>query len=159
MTRLRVVFDVNVWLHAYLGPHSEFPYLQQIPPTTSNSSADCLSLALDGDRFSVYLSPHILRNIAKVLRSQGLSEVTAARVLDDFVEIALFSGGSVVDPDRSEVATEDHEDNLILDLVQAVGAEVLVTLDAGLIKLSGWKGRAFIQPRQFVALALGIAPR
>ena len=159
MIRLRVVFDINVWLHAYLGPHSEFPFLQQIPPTTSNSSADCLSLALDGDRFSVYLSPHILQNIAKVLRTEGLSPATTTRVLDDFVEIALYSQGSVLDPERQAVATADHEDNLILDLVQAVSAQVLVTMDAGLLQLTGWKGKAIIHPRQFVALALGIAPR
>lgn len=156
--RLRAVFDVNIWLYAFFGPDSEFPYLQSVPPATSNSSADCLSLALDGDRFSVFTSPHILTNIARVLRLEGVSEVNIKRTLEDFVDIVHLSQGSVLDPERKEVHLVDHEDNFILDLLISANCDVLVTSDRELLANSGYKGRMFLSPRDFVRLALTITP-
>lgn len=156
---LRTVFDVNVWLHGLIGPDSEFPYLTKVLPATSNASADCFSLVFDGDRFSVFISPHILKNIARVLRETGLSENLIARICEDIVEIVIFSQGSVLDPYRKIVELEDHEDNLILDLLFATNSEVLVILDNQLLDHSGWLGRVFLRPRDFVPLALRIAPQ
>lgn len=156
---LRTVFDVNVWLHGLIGPATEFPYLHRVPPTSNNSSADCLSLAFDGDRFSVFISPHIITNVARVLTEIGLSKSLVSRICEDVVDIVLFSQGSVVDPDRSVVELVDHEDNLVLDLVLATRSEVLVTADADLLAASGWRGKVFLHPRDFVPLALRIKPQ
>lgn len=155
---LRVVFDVNVWVHGLVGPFSEYPYLPQVPPTGENSSADCLSLTFDGDRFSVFLSPHILRNVSKALLRQGASEATVERTLQDIVEMTHFSQGSVLEPERAVVAQNDFEDNLVLDLVLAANADVLVTADGEFLESNGWKGRAFLHPTAFVKLALAIKP-
>ncbi len=156
--KLRVVFDVNVWLDALLGPHTDYPYLPVVPPKGLNPSADAISLAFDGDRFEVYCSPHILRNLARVLHEAGLAEFTVSRALQDVADIVAFSGGSIVEPQRQAVNQRDHEDNLILDLLLETDAVVLVTRDAELLDSSGWKGRAILHPKAFVDLALSIKP-
>jgi putative PIN family toxin of toxin-antitoxin system len=154
--KLRVVFDVNVWINALLGPHTDYPYLPVVPPKGLNPSADAMSMAFDGDRFAVYCSPHILRNIARVLHEAGLSEFTVSRALQDVADIVALSGGSIVEPKREVVHQRDHEDNLILDLVLETDAAILVTADSELLDANGWKGRAILHPKPFVDLALSI---
>lgn len=155
---LRVVFDVNVWASALLGPSTEFPFLPTVPPTGANSSADCLSLAFDGDRFSVFISPHIIENLSRILAQSGISSALAARAIEDVVDIVHLSQGSVVEPRRLANQQRDFEDNLILDLVLDTGSEVLVTRDAELLAASGFKGKAIVHPSSFVQLALSIPP-
>ena len=155
---LRVVFDINVWASALLGPSTEFPFLPTAPPTGANSSADCLSLAFDGDRFSVFISPHIIENLSRILVHSGISRALAARAIEDVVDIVHLSQGSVVEPRRLANQQRDFEDNLILDLVLDTGSEVLVTRDAELLAASGFKGVAILHPRSFVQLALSIPP-
>lgn len=156
--QLRVVFDVNIWVTGLVGKDTEYPYLPSVPPTGGNSSADCMSLAFDGDRFSVFTSPHILRNISKTLEHLGVSRETNERALSDVVEMVIYSLGSVVEPERVVVHQRDHEDNLILDLMLQTNSEVLVTMDKELLAANGWKGRAILHPSVFVKLALSIRP-
>lgn len=156
--QIRVVFDVNIWVNGLVGTDTEYPFLPSVPPTGRNASADCMSLAFDGDRFSVFASPHILRNISKTLEHLGVSRKTSERALSDVVEMVIYSLGSVVEPDRIVVHQRDHEDNLILDLVLQTNSDVLVTLDKELLAANGWKGRAILHPAAFVKLALTIRP-
>lgn len=147
---LRVVFDINVWLHAILGPASSYPYLDSVPPKTLNPSADCLSLALDGERFEVFASPHILNNIARVLKLRGYDQSFIRRYLEAVSDATHFSGGSILEPARKSNHTSDFEDNLILDLVAAVRADVLVTIDRQLLALSPAHGAAILHPEKFL---------
>ncbi|BDQ00796.1 hypothetical protein AKACHI_11320 [Aquiluna sp. KACHI24] len=151
---LRVVFDVNVWIHAITGPASTYPYLDSVPPRTANPSADCLSLALDGEKFQVFSSPHILRNVARVLEELGYQDAFISRYLEGISDATHFSGGSIVEPARTVAKSTDFEDNLILDLVVAVKAELLVTLDGSLRQLSPVKGAVIIDPDSFVRWVL-----
>lgn len=155
---LKVVFDVNVWINGLIGPRTDYPYLPVVPPKGQNPSADCMSLAFDGERFSVFISPHILRNIGRVLLKAGVSQAVTQRALQDVFEMVAFSQGSVIDPDREVVHQVDHEDNLILDLVIATKSEVLVTCDQELISASGFRGVAILHPATFLNLALAINP-
>ncbi|HWH96878.1 MAG TPA: hypothetical protein VNS80_00790, partial [Pseudolysinimonas sp.] len=70
-----VVFDVNVYLDYILGADGSWPLLPDVPPTTDNSAADAVSLAF-ASRFRLFTSPHILRNIARVMRVVGQTEAT-----------------------------------------------------------------------------------
>ena len=155
---LKVVFDINVWVNGLIGPRTDYPYLPVVPPKGDNPSADCMSLAFDGDRFSVFISPHILKNIGRVLLKAGISQPTAQRAMNDVVEMVAFSGGNVLEPARLAVNQQDHEDNLILDLVLATGSEVLVTCDRDLLSASGFKGTAILHPETFLNLALAMKP-
>ena len=151
---LTVVFDVNIWLHAILGPKSTYPYLDAVPPRSANPSADCLSLALDGERFRVFSSPHILSNVARVLQARGYDSSFIERYLEALTDAVHFSGGSVVEPSRSVMRSVDFEDNLILDLVATVDADLLVTLDRDLQSLSPVKGAAILDPDSFLRWVL-----
>ena len=153
-SKLGVVFDVNVWIQAVVGEDSDYPYLSQVPPQTSNPSADAFSLAFDGELFQVSTSPHIIRNLGRVLGELGLPEELVEAVLDAVVDVVHLSGGSVVEPERSAIESKDFEDNLILDLALSTGASVIVTLDKEFQALSPWTGRLILHPREFVSNVL-----
>ena len=145
-----VVFDVHVYVNALIGPDSTFPLLAAIPPSTSNAAADCLSLALDADEFSVYVSPHILTNTVRVLRQLGISAALTEKYIDTILDIVTGCGGRVIDPSRTIFDVRDYEDNLILDLVVATDSLILVSDDTDLTHLSPWNGRLIRRPREFV---------
>lgn len=148
---LRVVFDVNVYLDAIAGPNSTYPYLSAVPPRSSNDAADCLSLALDGEDFELYVSPHILSNTSRVLQHEmKVKSKTVGAILTGITEIVHLTGGSIVDPERINHDQKDFEDNLILDLVRRTEALILVTSDAELLSQNPWNGRLILSPKKFV---------
>lgn len=153
-SRLGVVFDVNVYVDAFSLASLELPFLERVPPTSKNSALDAVSLAFDGELFRLFISPHIIRNIAKVLSLQGQSDAAIAKVLETIVEIVEFSGGAVVEPPRMVNDCADFEDNLVLDLTKAVGATILVTWDRELLGMNPWRHRLIMNPRDFVGRVL-----
>ena len=80
----------------------------------------------------------------------GLSAELIGEIIETLVEVVQLSGGSVVEPERSVFEVKDFEDNLILDLVKAVDAQVVVTSDRDLLELNPWNGRLVMTPRSFV---------
>ena len=157
--KLRVVFDINVLVDAFVGEDSSFPLISEVPPATSNSAADAFSLAYDGVNFSLYVSPHILRYSRRVLENLGLGPDTVKEMLEVLVELVHLSGGSVVDPARSVFDIKDFEDNLILDLVKAIDAQVLVTSDWDLLDHNPWNGRLILTPFKFVEYLIRLKTR
>jgi len=154
LTDLRVVFDINVWVDAVSGPDSKYPYLTQVPPRTQNPAADCFSLALDGERFQVFTSPHVLDNVSRVFGLLGVTNHSRGRILEAIVETVSFSLGSVVDPPRSAAESKDFEDNLILDLAIATNSQIIITSDVDFQKLSPVRGIAILSPRDFLSWLL-----
>ena len=157
--KIRVVFDINLFVDAFAGADSAFPVIKEVPPATSNSASDCFSLAFDGNNFALYVSPHILRNTKRVFSAMGLSTELIAEIIETLVEVVHFSGGSVVEPERSVFEVKDFEDNLILDLVKAVDAQVVVTSDRDLLELNPWNGRLVMTPRSFVEHVIRLKAR
>lgn len=150
-SRLRVVFDINVYVDAISHSNSTFPYLSSVPPKTSNAAADCLSLALDDEDFKLFISPHILLNTARVLKDEmGIEPKTVEAILTGFTEIVHCTQGSIVDPKRANHDQKDFEDNLVLDLVRETESLILVTSDAELLKQNPWNGRLILSPWRFV---------
>lgn len=145
-----VVFDINVYVNALVGAESTFPLIAEVPPTSGNPAADCLSIAMDADEVSLHLSPHILTNIVRVLKLLGISDALAAGYVEAILDIAAGSGGAVVAPPRKVFDVHDYEDNLVLDLVVAVDALILVSDDTDLTGLNPWKGRLILRPHEFV---------
>ncbi len=145
-----VVFDINVLVNALVGPASTFPLIAAIPPSTENAAADCLSVMFDAEEFCLYLSPHILRNTARVLSLLGLSDALAEDYVEAILDISADSGGQVIDPPRTVFDVHDFEDNLVLDLVVATDSLILVTDDTDLTELNPWNGRLILRPRDFI---------
>ena len=149
--RPAVVFDIHIYVNALVGPDSEFPRIVEVPPGTGNSAADCLSLAFDGDDFRLFISPHIVRNLTRVLGELDLSEQLIEAYLETVLELVEASGGEVIDPPRKCFDVEDYEDNLIVDLSLACDAAVIVSDDTDLTALSPWHSRMpIIRPHVFV---------
>lgn len=145
-----VVFDVNVYVEALLSGDNKFLELAKVPPKSHSSSLDCLSLAFDAEKFSLFVSPHILGNVGRVLALAGLSERSVARSLEALIEIVHCSGGSVVEPPRLAFDSADFEDNLVLDLMKATNCLVLLTSDRELRAMNPWNHRLILTPAEFL---------
>jgi len=149
--RPAVVYDINVFINAVVGADSEWPYLAQVPPASSNADADCLSIAFDSEEFRLFTSLHILENVVRVLRGLGWSHATVEEYVEALTELVETSGGVILDPERQAFDVPDFEDNLILDLAIACDATLVVSDDADLTALSPWHQRiAILRPRDFV---------
>ena len=147
-----VVFDVNVYLDYILGDDGSWPLLPDVPPTTGNAAADAVSLAFAA-RFRLFTSPHILKNVARVMGVVGHSQATIEAFIEAIVEMCQFSGGAVIEPVERDHGIDDYEDNLIVSLAKdpSVDALVIVTSDSDLLHLGpDWHGRLLMRPRQIV---------
>lgn len=147
-----VVFDINVYLDYILGDDGSWPLLPDVPPTTDNPAADAVSLAFAA-RFRLFASPHILRNVARVMRNVGQQESTVEAFVAVIAEMCEFSGGAVIEPAARDHGVSDYEDNLIASLAKdpAVDALVIVTSDHDLLDLGpNWDGRLVTRPGPFV---------
>ncbi|MFD4422549.1 putative toxin-antitoxin system toxin component, PIN family [Agromyces sp. NPDC058484] len=148
-----IVYDVHVYVNAVVGPDSEYPRIHPVPPSSDNPSADCLSIAFDGD-YRLHVSPHILRNIRRILGDQKWSAAAIEDYLELITDVVAVSGGTVTDPPRVAHDSRDHEDNLILDLVVAAETDLLVTDDTDLTPLSPWRGVPIVRPHEFVQMVV-----
>ncbi|MBA9002606.1 PIN domain-containing protein [Thermomonospora cellulosilytica] len=145
-----VVYDVNVLVTAAACGNSPFRSWPSPPPTSGNASADCVGIANDAAEFSLWLSPHILLNVERVLSQLFKWEQEPIDAyLAALTAIAEQSGGEVVDPPRTVHDCSDHEDNLILDLAAEVGALLVVSNDIDLLSLSPWRGTPIVTPEVF----------
>jgi len=148
-----VVYDVNLLVTAAASGNSPFRSWPSPPPVSGNPSADCLGIIVDAAEFALWLSPHILSNVDKVLTD--LFKWAAADVeayLAALIAAAEHSGGGIVtDVPRTVSECPDHEDNLILDLAAEVGALIVVSNDTDLLSMSPWRGTPIIEPAAFAS--------
>ncbi|WP_268237017.1 putative toxin-antitoxin system toxin component, PIN family [Agromyces bauzanensis] len=148
-----MVYDVHIYVNAVVGPDSEYPRIHPVPPSSDNPSPDCLSIAFDGD-YRLHVSPHILRNVGRVLGQLGWSAEAIGDYLALISDVVDASGGAVTDPPKAAHSSRDHEDNLILDVVAATDADLLVSDDTDLTSLSPWRGVPIVRPHQFVQMVV-----
>jgi predicted nucleic acid-binding protein len=121
------------------------------PPTSGNPFADSLGIIDDAAEFALWLSPHILDNIIRVLITVvGTPKEEAEDYREILVEMAGASGGGVLTPPRTVHDCPGHEDNLVLDLAAEVGALLVVSGDADLTSMSPWRGVPVLRAREFV---------
>lgn len=152
-----VVFDVNVFIDAVVTGQDSFESWPSPPPTSGHLAADCVGIINDAVEFSLWLSPHVLTNIERVLgalESEGGFEWEPQLVedyLDVLVEIAEASGGGVVEPDEAVTDCDDYEDNRILELALASQAVLIVSNDTDLLHMNPWRGTAILTPRDFAS--------
>jgi predicted nucleic acid-binding protein len=130
------------------GPHAFWAWPSP-PPLVGNLAANCVGIVNDAEEFSLWLSPHVIANLLRVLAALDWSEERAlgyARVLTD---VASRSGGGVVEPEIGVDDCPDYEDNRILELAFASGSVLIVSNDADLLTMSPWRGIPVVSPREF----------
>jgi hypothetical protein len=118
-----VVYDINVLVTAAASGNSPFRSWPSPPPVSGNASADCLGIIVDAAEFALWLSPHIITNIDRILAQLFK---WAQPQIDAYLRAvgmaAEHSGaGIVADVPRTVHDCPDHEDNLILNLTVEVG--------------------------------------
>jgi predicted nucleic acid-binding protein len=108
------------------------------PPVSGNASADCLGIVVDAAEFALWLSPHIITDIDRVLAQLfKWAQPQVDAYLCAVGMAAEHSGGGIVaDVPRTVHDCPDHEDNLILDLAAEVGALLIVSNDTDLLSMS-----------------------
>jgi predicted nucleic acid-binding protein len=112
-----------------------------------------VGIVVDAAEFALWVSPHILGNVGRVL--EDLFKWEHAQI-DTYVavlsEAAEHSGGGLLaEVPRTVHDCPDHEDNLILDLAAEVGAMLIVSNDTDLLAMSPWRGTPILTPVAFAA--------
>jgi putative PIN family toxin of toxin-antitoxin system len=146
-----VTFDVNVLVTAVAGGQRAFWAWPSPPPLAGNVSANCVGIINDAHEFSLWLSPHIVANVAKVLAVLHWSRDQVLDYLSVLREIADRSGGGVIEPNIHVDDCSDHEDNRILELALASGSILIVSDDGDLLTMSPWRGIPVIRPSEFAS--------
>jgi predicted nucleic acid-binding protein len=144
-----VTFDVNVLVTAVAGGPHAFWAWPTPPPLLGNLAANCLGIVNDAREFSLWLSPHVVANVLRVLAALDWEEgqaIAYVRVLDEIVQ---RSGGQIIEPQVRVSDCNDYEDNRILELALASGAVLVVSDDADLLEMSPWRGIPVIRPAEF----------
>ena len=143
MTATSVTFDVNVFVAAVAHGHDDFHSWPSPPPVRGNPAANAVGIVNDAREFTLWLSPHILRNVVTVLVAAdgfGWELEEAKDYAEVLVEIAEDSGGGVVDPEPDVSDCPDYEDNRILECALASESILIVTNDVDLTQMSPWRG-------------------
>ena len=146
-----VAFDVNVFISAVAGGVHSFWAWPSPPPLEGNLPANCLGIVNDAEEFSLWLSPHVLTNILRVLSALDWSPDQALEYIQVLKEIAESSAGGIINPRVSVDDCPDYEDNRILELALASGAILIVSNDGDLLTMSPWRGIPIIRPSEFAS--------
>jgi putative PIN family toxin of toxin-antitoxin system len=148
-----IVYDVNVLVTAVAGGNSPFRSWPSPPPVSGNASADCIGIIVDAAEFALWLSPHILANVKRVLEDLFKWDQEQADAYLDIITTAAehSRGGLLEEVPRTVHDCPDHEDNMILDLAAEVGAMLIVSNDSDLLSMSPWRGTPILMPTAFTA--------
>jgi predicted nucleic acid-binding protein len=148
-----VVYDVNILVAAAASGSSPFGSWPSPPPVSGNPAADCVGVIVDAAEFALWLSPHIIVNMERVLAelfAWGQPEIDGYE--GAITAAARHSGGGVAaEVPRRVQDCRDPDGNLILDLAVEVGALIVVSSDVDLLSMSPWRGTPIIVPSEFAA--------
>lgn len=144
-----VTFDVNVFVAAVAGGPHTFWAWPSPPPLAGNLAANCLGIVNDAQEFSLWLSPHVMTNILRILAALDWSRDRALEYVQVLSEIADNSGGGIIEPEIQVDDCSDCEDKRILELALASGSILIVSDDGDLLTMSPWRGIPIIRPSEF----------
>lgn len=128
---LKIVLDTNLFLSAFL-----YGGMSQI----------ITDLILD-KKLVMFVSEALKTEVLKKLKEYGANE----QILFD-VSLFLDSRGIAVIPKAKVTICRDPKDNYLLELVEEVQADYLVTRDKDLLELpeNKWKSTKIIKPEDFL---------
>lgn len=130
---MKVVFDTNVYVAAFLTPGGE--------------GEQALLLAYR-HQVDLYTSLPVLAEVARVLRGKlGATETAVTAALRAIARVAV-----VVRPRRQVAALEDDPDNRILECAVEAGADLIVTGDRHLLRLREFEGIAIVRLTDFLRM-------
>jgi predicted nucleic acid-binding protein len=103
--------------------------------------------AVEGGRCGFYHSAEIENEARRVLRDKfGWDEDRLQR----YLPVLWGLGERITSRRRVNAVKEDPDDNRILECALAAGAEVIVSGDGHLLRLTAYEGIAILTPRDFL---------
>jgi predicted nucleic acid-binding protein len=147
-----VTFDINVLVEAVVEGNTTFWSWPSPPPAGPYPAAECVGIVNDAEEFSLWLSPHVLGNVIRVLTDPEGFRWPAERAEEYagiLTGIVLASGGQIAEPKVQVSDCPDFEDNRILELALASGSVLIVSSDVHLLDMSPWRGIP-LRPKEFV---------
>lgn len=128
---MRVVFDTNIFISAFLLPGSQCDRAYRF--------------AVHGS-FQLYSSPAIITETAAKLRGKfGWDQENTLAAVRNIGRVA-----TVVKPAKRPSVLEDEPDNRILECAIDAGADLIVTGDRHLLKLRSFEGIPIVRLRDFL---------
>jgi uncharacterized protein len=131
--KVKVVFDTNVWLSIFMKKilAEEFSQVKH--------------------KLTVYLSKDIIIEISKVLLYSKIAEILKkANVTEKEILRTIAANSTIVKPKlKLQTIVEDAEDNKILECALTSGADIIVSGDKHLLKLSKFRKTRIITAREF----------
>ncbi len=145
---IRAVLDTNQYISMALKP---------------GGTADQLLAAWRDERFVLVLSPQILEEIVRVLRSprlRRLVRLTTAEV-DRLLESLLIDAELTPGHLAVHVITRDPSDNMVLACAVEGRADYIVSGDRDLLTLESYEGIPIVTAREFLQILARVksAPR
>jgi putative PIN family toxin of toxin-antitoxin system len=136
---VRVVFDTNVFVSAFIQPKS--------PP------GRLLARLIQGDKFELVLSTSIIEEVGRALRYPKVRK--RIRLDEDDLDLRVAMLGilsTVVSVGRHTVAgvSRDPDDDAILSAAVEGCAEYIVTGDHDLLAIGDYQGIRIVTPRAFL---------
>ena len=129
--QLRTVFDSNVYIAAALKPGAYSDLFLDIA-------------ALPGSDVRLFISKAILAEVRATLVELGLPPAEAERFVQRLRTIAT----PVRPTERVHVVRDDPDDNAILECALAANAQLIISADNHLLKLSPYRGIGIAHPRE-----------
>jgi uncharacterized protein len=119
----RAVLDTNVLVSALISP---------------GGPSAALLLELRAGAFELVLSPALLAELHDVLARPKFGRYVTAAEVEAYVDLIEHEGAVHPDPTPSgEALSADPDDEYLIDLARAAGADALVSGDAHLLDLRG----------------------
>ncbi len=130
---IRVVIDPGVYVSAFISPRRAAPGL-------------VVEALLDGD-IEALVSPLLIAELARVLGREKFDRVASDGCAAAFVELIAERGVRVEDPAPTPGATDDPDDDYLVDLARVHAAEAIVSGDRHLLSVASdvlpvWTPRA-----------------
>jgi putative PIN family toxin of toxin-antitoxin system len=130
--KVKVVFDTNVWVSIFMKKvlNDEFSQVKQ--------------------ELTVYVSKDIILEISKVLLYPKIAEILRKISVDEKEILRAIEANSKMVKPKVElhVIEEDIEDNKILECALAARADIIVSGDRHLLKLSKFRKTRILTPRE-----------
>jgi uncharacterized protein len=131
--KVKVVFDTNVWISIFMEKKLRDEFLQVKEDLTVYISED---IGLEISKVLQY------SQVAEILRKIGIRE-------KDVLRIVAVNSKKVEPKLKLHVVNEDAEDNKILECALASGADIIVSGDKHLLKLSKFRKTKILTPKEF----------
>jgi len=131
---VRAVFDTNIFLRGLINPHSRCGRL----------------LSTAGDRYTLVLSPEIIREIMEVLRRPViLTTFPSVAAISGEKMLELFARAEVVQPKTTTRVTRDPTDDMFVACALAGKCEYVVSEDKDLTSLGKFRGVRIVTSKEF----------